>query len=68
MDKGKAKLEKKQLDLIVVNDACEPGAGFEVDTNRVTLIGRGEAPRDLPLQSKRAVAESILDAVEARLV
>ena len=33
--KGRAKLERKELDLIVVNDALEPGAGFEHDTNRV---------------------------------
>ncbi|HEU5169723.1 MAG TPA: bifunctional phosphopantothenoylcysteine decarboxylase/phosphopantothenate--cysteine ligase CoaBC, partial [Gemmatimonadales bacterium] len=35
--KGRAKLERKHLDLIVVNDALEPGAGFEHDTNRVAL-------------------------------
>ena len=66
--RGQAKLERKKLDLIVVNDALEPGAGFEVETNRVTLIARGEEPRALPLRSKLEVAESILDAVESRLV
>lgn len=66
--RAQAKLERKGLDLIVVNDALEPGAGFEVETNRVTLIGRGETPRELPLQSKRDVAEAILDTIEARLV
>jgi phosphopantothenoylcysteine decarboxylase/phosphopantothenate--cysteine ligase len=66
-EKAQAKLEKKKLDLIVLNDALEPGAGFEVDTNRVTIIGRGDAPRVLPLLSKREVADAILDAVEARL-
>ncbi|HEU4763249.1 MAG TPA: bifunctional phosphopantothenoylcysteine decarboxylase/phosphopantothenate--cysteine ligase CoaBC [Gemmatimonadales bacterium] len=65
--KGKAKLERKALDLIVVNDALEPGAGFEVDTNRVAILARDGAPTILPLQSKREVAERILDAVEARL-
>ena len=67
MAKGRAKLERKDLDLIVVNDALEPGAGFEVDTNRVALLGRDGAARILPLQSKREVAEAILDAVEASL-
>jgi phosphopantothenoylcysteine decarboxylase/phosphopantothenate--cysteine ligase len=62
--KGRAKLERKDLDLIVVNDALEPGAGFEHDTNRVALIGRDGTPTILPLQSKREVAEAILDAVE----
>jgi phosphopantothenoylcysteine decarboxylase/phosphopantothenate--cysteine ligase len=65
--KGRAKLERKDLDLIVINDALEQGAGFEVETNRVALVGRDGAARILPLQSKRAVAEAILDAVEHQL-
>jgi len=66
--KGRAKLERKALDLIVVNDAMEQGAGFEADTNRVTILGREGAHWDLPLASKASVAESILDRVEAALV
>lgn len=65
--KGKAKLERKQLDLIVVNDALEPGAGFEVDTNRVVIVDRDGAQREVPLASKRVVADAILDAVETHL-
>jgi phosphopantothenoylcysteine decarboxylase / phosphopantothenate---cysteine ligase len=65
--KGRAKLERKDLDLIVVNDALDPGAGFEVDTNRVALLDRDGAAQILPLQSKRDVAEAILDAVERNL-
>jgi phosphopantothenoylcysteine decarboxylase/phosphopantothenate--cysteine ligase len=65
--KGRAKLERKDLDLIVVNDALEPGAGFEHDTNRVAILGRDGTPQILPLQSKREVAEAILDAVERGL-
>ena len=65
--KGRAKLERKDLDLIVVNDALEPGAGFEHDTNRVAILGRDGTPQILPLQSKREVAEAILDAVERYL-
>jgi phosphopantothenoylcysteine decarboxylase/phosphopantothenate--cysteine ligase len=65
--KGRAKLERKDLDFIVVNDALEPGAGFEHDTNRVAIIGRDGTPQILPLQSKREVAEAILDAVERSL-
>lgn len=65
--KGKAKLERKALDLIVINDALEPGAGFEVDTNRVAILDRDGSSMILPLQSKRDVAERILDAVESRL-
>jgi phosphopantothenoylcysteine decarboxylase / phosphopantothenate---cysteine ligase len=65
--KGLAKLERKGLDLIVVNDALEPGAGFEKDTNRVALLSRDGTRRILPLQSKREVAEAILDTVEQSL-
>jgi phosphopantothenoylcysteine decarboxylase/phosphopantothenate--cysteine ligase len=67
LEKGKAKLARKALDLIVVNDALEPGAGFEVETNRVVIVDREGKSRDVPLASKREVAETILDAVEARL-
>ncbi|HLS47080.1 MAG TPA: bifunctional phosphopantothenoylcysteine decarboxylase/phosphopantothenate--cysteine ligase CoaBC [Gemmatimonadales bacterium] len=65
--KGAAKLERKALDLIVVNDALEPGAGFEVSTNRVTILGDGGDRVEVPLQAKRGVADTILDAVEGRL-
>jgi phosphopantothenoylcysteine decarboxylase/phosphopantothenate--cysteine ligase len=65
--KGLAKLERKGLDLIVVNDALEPGAGFEKDTNRVALLSRDGTRQILPLQSKREVAEAILDRVEQTL-
>ena len=67
-DKARAKLTRKGLDLIVVNDALEPGAGFEVDTNRVTVLDKDGGCWRLPLASKAEVAEGILDRVEARLV
>ncbi len=66
--RGRAKLERKGLDLIVINDALEPGAGFEGDTNRVTILDREGHRTDSPLATKREVAELILDAVEAKLV
>ena len=65
--KGRAKLGRKQLDLIVVNDALEPGAAFEVDTNRVVILDRDGGERVVPLASKRVVADAILDSVEPRL-
>jgi phosphopantothenoylcysteine decarboxylase/phosphopantothenate--cysteine ligase len=65
--KAREKLERKRLDLIVANDATEPGAGFEVDTNRVTILDRDGGSREVPLGTKREVAEAILDAVEVRL-
>ena len=65
---GRAKLEKKQLDLVVINDATEPGAGFEVDTNHVVILDRKGGRFDLPLASKAEIAEGILDVVESWLV
>jgi len=62
---GRAKLEAKHIDLIVANDALEPGAGFAVDTNRVALIARHGAVEELPLMTKAEVADVILDRVEA---
>jgi phosphopantothenoylcysteine decarboxylase/phosphopantothenate--cysteine ligase len=64
VEKGRAKLDRKQLDLIVVNDADEAGAGFDVDTNRVTILDRRGRVEQVPLQAKAQVAEAILDAVE----
>ena len=64
---GREKLEAKGLDMVVVNDAREPGAGFGVDTNRVTLLGRNGKEEVLPLMSKEAVADEILDRVETLL-
>jgi phosphopantothenoylcysteine decarboxylase/phosphopantothenate--cysteine ligase len=58
--RAKEKLRKKNLDLIVVNNPLVPGAGFEVDTNVVTMIdSRGKIER-LPLMSKRDAAGEIL--------
>ena len=50
------------LDLVVVNDVSEAGAGFDVDTNRVTFI-TGEDEESLPLLTKREVAHRILDRI-----
>ena len=58
------KLEAKDLDFVVVNDAREAGAGFGVDTNRVTILARGALPDALPLLQKTEVADAILDRVE----
>jgi phosphopantothenoylcysteine decarboxylase/phosphopantothenate--cysteine ligase len=67
LENAQAKLRAKGLDLIVANDVTEPGAGFAVDTNRVTLIDARGRIEPLPLMSKAAVAEAILDRVVALL-
>jgi phosphopantothenoylcysteine decarboxylase/phosphopantothenate--cysteine ligase len=61
---ARGKLSSKILDLVVANDATEAGAGFGVDTNRVTLVARGGAAEPLPLLGKADVAAAILDRVE----
>ena len=64
---ARQKLKSKELDFVVLNNATEPGAGFGVDTNRVTIIDRGGKEEALELMSKSDVAEIILDRVEAAL-
>jgi len=63
-ENARAKLERKGLDLIVANDVTLPGAGFGTDTNIATVI-TAEKVEERPLQSKRALAEDILDRVFA---
>jgi phosphopantothenoylcysteine decarboxylase/phosphopantothenate--cysteine ligase len=67
LENAKAKLFDKGLDLIVANDVTAPGAGFGSGTNRVVLIGRDGEAQELPLLSKTAVAETVLDRVGALL-
>ena len=61
---ARRKLERKGLDLIVANDVSRTDAGFEVDSNAVTLIPREGQPQVVPLTSKTNVAEAILDWLE----
>jgi phosphopantothenoylcysteine decarboxylase/phosphopantothenate--cysteine ligase len=58
------KLADKGLDLVVANDALEPGAGFSGDTNRVTFIFPNGTRETLAMMAKTAVADEILDRVE----
>jgi phosphopantothenoylcysteine decarboxylase / phosphopantothenate---cysteine ligase len=63
---ARRKLEAKRVDFIVANDVLQPGAGFEVDTNVVTLVGP-DWDEALPLQPKSTVAGAILDRAERLL-
>lgn len=67
LQNAKAKLKSKELDFVVLNDATEPGAGFGVDTNRVTVIARDGKAEELELMSKTDLAEVLLDRVEREL-
>lgn len=62
LENARRKLDKKNLDMIVANDVTRPGAGFNVDTNIATLITHSDVV-ECPLQSKAAMAETILDQV-----
>lgn len=66
LENARRKRLAKGLDLLVLNDATEPGAGFEVSTNRVTLLS-GSSEEALPLLPKSEVADRILDRVELLL-
>jgi phosphopantothenoylcysteine decarboxylase / phosphopantothenate---cysteine ligase len=64
---AKSKLKDKAADLIVANDVSRADAGFDVDTNAVTLVTAAGA-EELPVQAKAAVAATILDRIEQFLV
>lgn len=64
---ARRKLQSKRVDLVVANDVTAPGAGFDVETNQVTLV----SPTDvinLPIMPKADVASAILDRVEQILL
>ena len=66
IENSKAKLNKKNLDMIVANNVKEAGAGFGVDTNVVTFITRDEV-KEFEIMSKEDVAMSIVDYIVNRL-
>ncbi|MCD6568102.1 MAG: bifunctional phosphopantothenoylcysteine decarboxylase/phosphopantothenate--cysteine ligase CoaBC [Dehalococcoidia bacterium] len=67
VENARAKLQRKNLDLIIANDITAEGSGFGADNNEVVIIGRGDAKNKLPLLPKREVADKILDEVAALL-
>ena len=64
---GRAKLERKRVDLLVVNDVSQPGVGFDHDTNAVVILDDAGSSFDIPLTTKSAVADAVFDRVSARL-
>jgi len=67
LDNARMKLQRKNLDLVVANNVREAGAGFDVDTNVVTMLDGAGGAETLPLLSKREVADRILDRVKVLL-
>ena len=62
LENARGKLIRKNADLVVANDVSRKDAGFGVDTNIVTLISRTDV-RQLPMMTKREVADGILDRI-----
>jgi phosphopantothenoylcysteine decarboxylase/phosphopantothenate--cysteine ligase len=67
LDRAADKLRRKGVDVLVANDVAEPGSGFGTDTNRVAILDADGARDDLPLLSKREVADRVLDRVARAL-
>ena len=63
LDRAAEKLRRKGADLLVANDVAEAGSGFGTDTNRVSILAADGSREDLPLLSKREVADRLLDRV-----
>ena len=66
VESAQSKLTRKNLDFIVLNSLTDSGAGFGVDTNKVTFIDH-LGSTSLPLMSKKDVAEAIVDKIEEKL-
>ena len=66
LENAQSKLRRKNLDFIVLNSLRDEGAGFRVDTNKVTVIDR-DTVTPYPLKSKSEVAADIIDVLEVRL-
>ncbi len=67
LSRAAEKLVSKGVDLLVANDVSEAGSGFGTETNRVTILDAAGAREELPLLTKREVADRILDRVAAAL-
>jgi phosphopantothenoylcysteine decarboxylase/phosphopantothenate--cysteine ligase len=63
LERGRRKLARKGVDLLVVNDVSAPGAGFDHDTNEVTILDAGGGAVEVPLTTKATVADAVLDRV-----
>ncbi|MEL6534899.1 MAG: bifunctional phosphopantothenoylcysteine decarboxylase/phosphopantothenate--cysteine ligase CoaBC [Bacteroidota bacterium] len=64
---AQGKLEKKNLDFIVLNSPSEEGTGFGHDTNRITILARNTKPKEFELKSKKAVAQDIVNEITTYL-
>jgi phosphopantothenoylcysteine decarboxylase/phosphopantothenate--cysteine ligase len=65
LERGRRKLARKAVDMLVVNDVTAPGTGFDHDTNAVVILEASGSALEIPLTSKDAVANAVLDRVIA---
>ena len=65
---ARGKMERKNLDMIVLNSLDDTGAGFQHDTNKVTILDRQGRMTEYPLKSKRAVAADIADKIKEMIL
>jgi phosphopantothenoylcysteine decarboxylase/phosphopantothenate--cysteine ligase len=68
LENAKTKLEKKNFDFIVLNSLKDEGAGFQSDTNKISIIHRGNKIENYQLKSKENVAVDIADALKLYLL
>ncbi|SET84388.1 phosphopantothenoylcysteine decarboxylase / phosphopantothenate--cysteine ligase [Salinibacillus kushneri] len=64
---GKEKLDRKNLDAVIINDVSQEGAGFSGDTNEATFISKQGRVEQLPLSSKRQIARQLFSLIEEEL-
>jgi phosphopantothenoylcysteine decarboxylase/phosphopantothenate--cysteine ligase len=67
IEHAKKKLTQKGLDMIVLNSLGEAGSGFEIDTNKITIINKRLDVTDLPLLTKFETANQILNQINKNL-
>jgi len=65
LERARQKMEDKNVDLIVANDLARKGAGFEGDTNVISILDREGGLQELPLMDKKDAADRILDRISA---
>ena len=63
LEYARSKMEKKGLDMVVANDITKEGAGFNTDTNIATVLKKDGSVKELPLMTKREMADRVLDEI-----
>jgi phosphopantothenoylcysteine decarboxylase/phosphopantothenate--cysteine ligase len=64
---GKTRLQKAQGDFIAINDVSKPGVGFETNTNSLMVLEKNGTVHQIPLASKKKVAQALLAIISEKL-